>query len=339
MPEIIRENLRVALCETNPALRSAVQSALFKQGMREMEVCKDSSALITLLNAEIVDLVICATDLPGLDFCDLMQQIRHGTIGRNPFTLVLATIDRATQEEIRRIINAGVDRVIKKPFSMADINGCVNSAAAARRKFVASESYIGPSRRAAPRSDQGEDETLAVPNSFTAKLAGTVDDEALEPVIRASKASLSQLRTHNSCVALARSAKRVAQSLRSQRDRAAIEPELGRLMAMSEMLDRRYRGTAHENLSEIAGGLSLLAELFHTIPANSQRAWMMTVDLLQKMGDAIRQLDQENPPARRTVHEMVNSLKLFALTLRTNLAAGALPPTISGGGGRKALRC
>src|SRR5271156_2165999 len=126
MEHPVRSDVRIALCETHPALRSGFQTALYRRGLRNIEVCKDSGALIGLLQAEIVDLVICATDLPGLDFYDLIQQIRHGAIGRNPFALGLAPMGEATLDGIRHIMNAGVDRVAFNPMSMADMTTCVN---------------------------------------------------------------------------------------------------------------------------------------------------------------------------------------------------------------------
>jgi len=311
MEHQVRSDVRVALCETHPALRSGFQTALYRRDMRDMEVCKDSAALLTLLNSQIVDLVVCATDLPGLDFCDLMQQIRHGTIGRNPFTLVLATVGDATIDDIRRVINAGVDRVVRKPMSMGDMVACVNALAASRKPFVATESYVGPSRRAANRSDRDTGEVMEVPNTLCAKLGGEVQEGHLEHLIGKGMSSLTRLRAHNSCLAISRSVQRIAQHFQ-RNGQGRITNELQRLVSMSEAIDRRYRGTANAHLSEVAVSLSLLVEVLNSLPPESTRNLTVTVELLQKLGDVIRLVDDSNPQVVHTVQSIAQTVRNFA---------------------------
>jgi len=310
MEHPVRSDVRVALCETHPALRSGFQTALFRRGMRDMEICKDSGSLLNLLNNQIIDLVICAADLPGLDFCDMMQQIRHGTIGRNPFTLVLATVGDATIDDIRRIVNAGVDRVVRKPMSMGDMVACVNALAASRKPFVATESYVGPSRRAAGRGkDLGE--VMEVPNTLSAKLGGGVQESQLEGLIDKGMSSLSRLRAHNSCLAISRSVARVAQHFQKN-GQGRISNELARLMSMSEAVDRRYRGTANAHLSEVAVSLGLLVDVLQTLPPDSTRNLSVTVELLQKLGEVIRLVDESDPHVARTVQSIADTVRNFA---------------------------
>jgi DNA-binding NarL/FixJ family response regulator len=311
MEHPFRSDVRVALCETHPALRSGFQTALYRRGMREMEVCKDSAALLSLLDSQIVDLVVCATDLPGLDFCDLMQQVRHGTIGRNPFTLVLATVGEATIEDIRRVVNAGVDRVVKKPLSMGDMVTSVNALANGRKPFVATESYVGPSRRAMGRGEQGDDELMEVPNTLRAKLENEIPESELEGLIDAGMVKLIRLRAHTSCQAISRSVQRIAQHfLRNGQGR--IAGELARLMSMCEAIDRRYRGTTNAHLSEIANSLALLVEVVANLPPQSTRSLAVTVELLQKLSDVIRLVDQNDPSVAKTVQSIAQTVRGFA---------------------------
>jgi DNA-binding response OmpR family regulator len=311
MEHPVRSDVRVALCETHPALRSGFQTALYRRGMRDMEVCKDSASLLTLLNSQIVDLVVCATDLPGLDFCDMMQQIRHGTIGRNPFTLVLATVGEATIDDIRRVVNAGVDRVVRKPMSMGDMVACVNALAASRKPFTATESYVGPSRRATGRGERDVNEVMEVPNTLCAKLGGDVQEGHLVTLIDKGMVSLARLRAHNSCVAISRSVQRIAQHFQ-RNGQGRITNELQRLMSLSEAIDRRYRGTANAHLSEVAVSLGLLVEVLTSLPPESSRNLAVTVELLQKLGEVIRLVDENNPQVIHTVQSIAQTVRSFA---------------------------
>jgi len=310
MEHAVRSDVRIALCETHPALRSGFQTALYRRGLRTIEVCKDSGALIALLQAEIIDLVICATDLPGLDFYDLIQQIRHGTIGRNPFTLVLATVGQATLDEIRRIMNAGVDRVAVKPLSMADMTACVNALATVRKPFVATDSYVGPSRRGAARAEQGG-EGMDAPNTLRAKLAGLPGEARLDALIGRGRAAVGTLRLQTSCQAIARSAHRVAVHFR-HRLPGQVGKELARLRSMSEGLDARYRDSGQTYLAEIAASLALLSGVLADFPPGQPRLLGIAIELLEKLGEAIRLAGLGDPHMASSARSIAASVQGFA---------------------------
>jgi DNA-binding response OmpR family regulator len=325
MEHPVRSDVRIALCETHPALRSGFQTALYRRGLRNIEVCKDSGALIGLLQTEIIDLVICATDLPGLDFYDLIQQIRHGTIGRNPFTLVLATVAEATLDDIRHIMNAGVDRVAVKPLSMADMTACVNALANARKPFVATDSYVGPSRRGTARVEAGG-EGMEAPNTLQAKLAGLPGEARLDAMIGRGRAAVGTLRLQTSCRAIARSAHRAAVHYQ-HRLPGQVGKELARLRTMSEGLELRYRDTPQSYLAEIAASLDLLAGLLMDFPPGQQRQLTVAVDLLEKLGEAVRLAglgDSHGADAARSIAASVQGFAKSLSASRPNLDGRAV---------------
>ena len=302
----------VALCETHPALRSGLQTALFRLGLRNVEICKDATSLIWLMQSKIIDLVICSTDLPGVDFCALMQQIRNGAIGRNPFTLVVATISEPTRDEVRAILNAGVDKVALKPMSMADIAGCVQALAQSRKPFVATNSYVGPSRRGPTRVIQGE-EAMPAPNTFKARLAGTPDFR-LELLIGDGRAAVDTLRVQNSCLAVARSGHRVVTHFQKNMT-GPVDKELARLRSMSVALGERHRDSSHLHLAEMASSLVLLADLLADFPPGQARLQSVAVELLKKLSEAVRLAGLGDPSGVDTVRAIAASVQAFASTL------------------------
>lgn len=324
MEHVAKGDVWVALCETHPALRAGLQTALYRLGIRNIEVCKDSTALIWLLQTKIVDLVICSTDLPGLDFFDLMQQVRHGTVGRNPFTLVVATVAEPTLDDVRQIMNAGVDRVALKPMSMADITACVNALAQSRKPFVATDSYVGPTRRGRSRPEQAE-EAMPALNTLQARLAGT-SEYRLETMISHGKAAVDTLRLQTSCLAVSRSAHRVALHFQ-KRAEGPIGKELSRLRAMSEALGERHRDSGHSHLAEIASSLVLLADLLADFPVGQARLLMVAVELLKKMSEAVRLAGLGDPDVGDAVRAIAAAVRTFAANLaplRTDFDRGAV---------------
>jgi DNA-binding NarL/FixJ family response regulator len=310
MEHPVRSDVRVALCETHPALRSGFQTALYRRGLRNIEVCKDSGALITLLQNEIIDLVICATDLPGLDFCDLIQQIRHGNVGRNPFTLVLATVADATLDDIRRIMNAGVDRVAVKPMSMGDMTACVNALAVSRKPFVATESYVGPSRRGTARADQRSDEAMDAPNTLQFKMTGSVPEQRLDLVIGQGRNDLISLRDRTTCLAVARSSRRVIGQF-NRHGAGAIARELTRLHALSATLESHYRASSDYYLSEVATNISQLADLLLAFPAGQEGQMQVAVALLDRLGEVVRLAALGERQAVTTMRSIIKSVQGF----------------------------
>ncbi len=78
-----------------------MHDALFREGVREIIICKDALHLRTALNQEIIDLLICDVTLPGLNLPQLMQDVRQRRIGRNPFMAVMAMLPEASLEDVR----------------------------------------------------------------------------------------------------------------------------------------------------------------------------------------------------------------------------------------------
>jgi len=312
MEQAVTGDVWVALCETHPALRGGLQTALYRLGLRNIEVCKDSTSLIWLMQTRIVDLVICATDLPGIDFRDLVQQIRHGTIGRNPFALVVATMSEPTLDDVRQAMNAGVDRVAIKPMSMADIVGCVNALAQGRKPFVATNSYVGPTRRG-PSRVGGGDEAMPAPNTLQARLAGT-SEYKLETMISSGRAAVDTLRLQTSCLAVARSGHRVATHFTKRLD-GPIGKELSRLRTMSRALGDNHRNSVQYHLAEIASSLVLLADLLDDFPPAQMRMLPVAVELLKKLSEAVRLAGLGDPNVTETVHAIAITVRTFAANL------------------------
>ena len=323
MEHAVKGDAWVALCETHPALRGGLQTALYRLGLRNIEICKDSASLIWLLQSQIVDLVICSTDLPGVDFADLVQQIRHGTIGRNPFTLVVATIAEPTLEDVRAVMNAGVDRVALKPMSMADISACINALAQGRKPFVATDSYVGPTRRGPSRPGQVAD-VMPAPNTLQARFAGDPSEARLEALIGRGRSAVDTLRLQTSCLAAARSAQRVATHFQQRGQAPApvapVGKEMSRLRMMSAALGDRYRDSAHAYLTEIAASLVLLVDLLGDFPANEMRLMPVAVELMKKLSEALRLAGLGDPHASATVSSIATAVQGFAATLRVSRA-------------------
>jgi DNA-binding response OmpR family regulator len=306
----VRSDVRVALCETNGTLRSAFQTALYRRGFRDMEVCRDSGALLSFLEAQVVDLVICSSDLPGIEFPYLVQQIRRQTVGRNPFTTILATVGQTTYEEVRGIINSGVDRVVRKPISMGDLMNYVNSLSANRKPFVATEEYVGPSRRANARADD-EDLAVEVPNTLRAKLldgGGSVD---LQAVISETMFGLNRMREQSANLAVWRSVRRIHRLLTQPEHFDKVGDELLRLDGLCALVVDRCQDNELDHYAEIACCLGQLSELLRRLPVHSLASQAVTMSLMAQLGDVFRHHGKCDPETVAFAQQIAAAVKNF----------------------------
>jgi CheY-like chemotaxis protein len=307
----VRTDVRIVLGETNPELRSAFQLALYRRGFRDIEICKDITTLVAMLQTHFVDLMILASDFPGLEFADLVQQMRNQTIGRNPFSLVLATIQDPTLPQLRKVVNAGVDRIVNKPLSMSDMIAAVNGLATMRKPFVASDSYVGPTRRVAARPDQLPEEMIDVPNPLRAKLEDGLTTESLEPLVGATMGHLKEMRTRNCCSAIGRSIRRLASHMQGNGDKAMVTQELSRLLSLSEAAKCRFGGTSLNHIATIANSLGLLVERIAALSSDSTEMRQISLELLQKLGITITRLGLGEPANNATLEEIAHRVRFF----------------------------
>ena len=120
--------------------------------------------------AQPVDLLLCDVDLPGLDFCAMAQDIRHGRLGNNPFTVLIATARPSTMIDLGKVFVLGIDYIVIKPMTADLVVRRVDGFTKNRKPFVVTEDFIGPNRRTKRRNDGSDDDITPVPNTLRVKV-------------------------------------------------------------------------------------------------------------------------------------------------------------------------
>ncbi len=309
---LLRQNpygdVRAVLCETNPALRSGLQAALFGKGLRELVICKDADVLAATLCEDLIDLVVCDVELPGLDFCDMAQRLRQNAFGRNPFTLLIATLSDASVGEVRRMINAGVDRVLRKPVPMNVIMDHIDALVDSRKPFVATEGYVGPTRRAAPRSDESWEELVAVPNTFRSRIVERTDDDHLRLLVEEGWAKLEEMKALSSTASINRLIDRILAHYDANDGMGSLRTDLNRLVAVSRNLMRRSRGSA----DHIAGLASCLISVTTQIAQNPQSPQRVHLQLLAKLGEVIKRTIRAKHDSVEVIQQIAETIERFS---------------------------
>lgn len=158
--------------------RSATRGMLATLGFRKVQTPFDTTALANRLKGQAFDLLIVEVRPDPKPVLTLIQDLRQGRLGLNPFTIVMATAWTLDDEVVRAVVQSGADDLMGRPFSTGFLGQRLKQLIDGRKGFVVTSDYIGPDRRRDPNRPGAE--TREVPNSLKLKSQGRTDTIAIE---------------------------------------------------------------------------------------------------------------------------------------------------------------
>jgi CheY-like chemotaxis protein len=251
----------MVLGEADSVFSSNVIDALIPRGIRDTAICRNAEAVQAAL-AQQIDLLLCDVDLPGLDFCALAQDIRHGRLGTNPFLVLIATARPSTPTDLGKVFASGVDYIVLKPMTADLVVRRLDGLTRSRKPFVVTEDFIGPSRRAKRRNDGSDDDVTPVPNTLRIKVLHN-DRVALMPkLLEIGHQRLGKKRAETQIKAIGRLTQKLYK-LHQQpayRDNMVDWRIVLRLLAdKSDAVAAAHKGAAADHAAEIAARIGVLA--------------------------------------------------------------------------------
>jgi hypothetical protein len=133
-------------------------------------------------------LLICNMTVAQDAAHEIVHGVRHQDIGANPFIVTLSLAGPLAQADIVKTIDSGTDDLMGAPFSRDHFVMRVNELARHRKKFVATASFIGPTRRVSTQPGRRSAEEFAVPNPVRATGTGMPRFELKKEIEAAAKA-------------------------------------------------------------------------------------------------------------------------------------------------------
>jgi putative two-component system response regulator len=118
-------NHRVLIVDDQPEVRRVCRLALSNEGVAVTEVGTGPDA-IKEAGANAYDLVLLDVDLPGMNGEEVMRELRLHPPA--PFLKVIMLSGRATGDDLSRILLAGADDFLTKPFSLVQLRARVQNA-------------------------------------------------------------------------------------------------------------------------------------------------------------------------------------------------------------------
>ena len=93
---------------------------------------------------------MCEAQGAETELCAMIQALRQGATGYNPFIVIIVTAWENNNALVGRVINSGADDLLLRPFSTAVLGNRIRTHVERRKGFVITSEYVGPDRRNDP---------------------------------------------------------------------------------------------------------------------------------------------------------------------------------------------
>ena len=186
----------VLLFDRQQAVRRQTRSILNVLGFKSFQEFSDLEAARHALSNHHIEVVVLALETEDCGVLNLIQDIRGGRHGLDPFVPILLTTWDAKMKALKPVIGAGADDILLYPFSTTQMGQRIEALTRQRKPFVISEDYFGPDRRSASAL-LADPTSIVVPNGLAARSLGRQDMAPNTARIEEALAELRRLKLRN----------------------------------------------------------------------------------------------------------------------------------------------
>jgi DNA-binding response OmpR family regulator len=147
MSRLSYDSTEVLVYDPVAANRTATRAALYTLGFRRIETVAALDAFADAIRRRPPDLAVCEVQGADGDLCKMIQDLRQGFTGLNPFIVVIVTAWEKSNSLVSRAVNSGADDVLLRPFSTTLLGQRIEAHTERRKGFVVTSEYVGPDRR------------------------------------------------------------------------------------------------------------------------------------------------------------------------------------------------
>lgn len=158
------------------ANRTATRSLLYTLGFRRIETVSSLRDMHDSMKRRPPDLVLCEAQGVESELCQMIQDLRQGATGYNPFVVIVVTAWENSGALVSSVINSGADDLILRPFSAATLGARILSHVERRKSFVITTDYVGPDRNREPDKHSNV-QLFHPPNSLKLKVKEPMTSE------------------------------------------------------------------------------------------------------------------------------------------------------------------
>ncbi|MGE5503471.1 MAG: response regulator [Actinomycetota bacterium] len=293
------DNVRLAIADPSPLVRSGLRAALNSVGFRAVSEVHTFVKLHDLLRHDAVDLVVTASEIEDNDVGFLVREMRNHRLGDNPFVVVMVLLASAEPDYVRKLVDSGVDDLLLTPVVPDQLIGRIEKIANRRKPFVVTHDYTGPDRRTKARLFTGQPAALVeVPNPIRLRMEDGPDGTRLNRQVREGIATVNRMKIERYAVQTDWLVNHIHASVRDGVAQSADLAEyMHHLVEVAEDMARRVRGTPAEAVLPTVRDIFDMAKRMHQDPAGVGFADLERLhDLAKTMGRRIG-LPQSMPAA------------------------------------------
>jgi CheY-like chemotaxis protein len=302
------DSARVLVYDPVASNRNATRASLHSLGYRNVEGVPALDLLAHRLMTDPPDLLLAEVAGAESETCGMIQAIRQGQMGDNPFIVVVATTWRRDGSIIGQVLNSGADDLIARPVSTTTLGERIRLLTERRKGFVVTTDYIGPDRRRNTRPDEATAECVDAPNPLKFRMQESLSDEEMArqllESVQQGKEKLNLEKVRRDAVQLCLQSRMLEKRAPGARDFCEILSRIGRLAAE---MKRRAKIANHEAGQEWCDSLAGSVQTLTAMAARSGQPgpapdYQASLNLLSHAASALgRMFAQEEVEPERLI--------------------------------------
>lgn len=277
------------LFDRQAGLRHNTRSALLNIGFGQVEAIQEIEELTGHTTDGDFDVVIVDTSSQDDNVNQLISQLRHNVIGKNPFVTVIITLWDSAPSHVHAAINSGADDLLMRPTSTNVIQDRLTSLVRHRKPFIVTSDYIGPERRSGLRSDSTT-MPMVVPNALRAKVENSPEFEATPEAINMAMSAVNDRKISSNSERLLFLAAKLSVYEVAAEEQGAISELFVQMKAVNSDLAARIGGAERGPVSELC---TALKNAVHVIELRDAMPTQRDHELLLQICRAIHKACQD----------------------------------------------
>lgn len=243
MARLSYDSVEALIYDPVSANRTATRAAMHALGFRRAESVSTLEAMVEAIQKSPPDIVLCEAQGVCDELCEVIQQMRQGGAGHNPFIVIIVTAWEKSAGLITKVVNSGADDLLLRPFSTALLGSRIEAHIDRRKGFVITTEYVGPDRRKEAGGRPSAD-LFDPPNSLKMKAKEKLSADA---ITKRLDAELKVARDKLTNEKLRRDSFQVCILWRLMQDQPSakqqVSVDLPKLSQLTKTIERRCRET------------------------------------------------------------------------------------------------
>ncbi len=260
MSKLSFDSVEVLIYDPVSANRAATRAAMFALGFRRTETVPTLESFLEAVQKSPPDIALCEAQGQTEELCSVIQQLRQGAAGYNPFIVIIVTAWENNATLISRVLSSGADDMLLRPFSTSLLRSRIETHVDRRKGFVITTDYVGPDRRK-DTNRPSDIELFEPPNSLKMKAK---DKLSAEDIARKLNSELKTAREKLTSEKLRRDSFQVCILWRLLQDQPLLAgkapPDLVKLQLLVKSVAARCNGTEFASAGEWCQSLLASAE-------------------------------------------------------------------------------